>query len=80
MTIGVELMKHCQLMVLDEATTGLDSTTSLQIFRALRIVADEMSPVFATLKQPGRDLFELFDNVPGTDRILRPLRGHDRLL
>jgi len=48
---------------MDEATTGLDSTTSLQIFRALRIVADESSPVFATLKQPGKDLYELFDNV-----------------
>ena len=62
-TVGVELLKHCQLLVMDEATTGLDSTTSLQIFRALRIVADESSPVFATLKQPGKDLYELFDNV-----------------
>ena len=62
-TIGVELLKRCQLLVMDEATTGLDSTTSLQIFRALRIVADEMCPVFATLKQPGRELFELFDNI-----------------
>ena len=62
-TIGVELMKRCQLIVMDEATTGLDSSTSLQIFRALRIIADEMAPVFATLKQPGRELLNLFDNV-----------------
>ena len=62
-SIGVELMKRFQLMVLDEPTTGLDSTTSLQIFQALRIIADEISPVFATLKQPGRELFNLFDQV-----------------
>ena len=62
-TIGVELMKRCQLIVMDEATTGLDSSTSLQIFRALRIIADETAPVFATLKQAGRELFNLFDNV-----------------
>jgi len=53
-TVGVELLKRCQLLVMDEATTGLDSTTSLQIFRSLRIIADEMAPVFVTLKQPGR--------------------------
>ena len=62
-TVGVELLKRCQLLVMDEATTGLDSSTSLQIFQALRIFADEVAPVFATLKQPGRELFELFDEI-----------------
>ena len=62
-SIGVELLKRFQLMVLDEPTTGLDSTTSLQVFQALRIIADEISPVFATLKQPGRELYNLFDQV-----------------
>ena len=62
-TIGVELVKACQLIVMDEATTGLDSRTSLQIFRALRIISDELMPVIATLKQPGRDLLNLFDQV-----------------
>jgi len=62
-SIGVELVKRCQLMVLDEATTGLDSSTALQIFRALRIIADEAIPVIATLKQPGQELVELFDQI-----------------
>ena len=62
-TIGVELLKRCQLLVLDEATTGLDSATSLQIFRALRVVSDEVAPVITFLKQPGRELFALFDKI-----------------
>ena len=67
-TVGVELLKRYQLLVMDEATTGLDSSTSLNIFRSLRIVADEVAPVFATLKQPGRELFQLFDNIIVMDK------------
>eukprot|EP01104_Vermistella_antarctica_P020020 TRINITY_DN827_c0_g3_i2.p1 TRINITY_DN827_c0_g3~~TRINITY_DN827_c0_g3_i2.p1 ORF type:complete len:1483 (-),score=306.29 TRINITY_DN827_c0_g3_i2:234-4682(-) len=62
-SIGIELCKAANLLLLDEPTTGLDATTALDVFKSLRVVADHVAPVVSSLQQPGRELFELFDNV-----------------
>ena len=50
--IGIELMKKPKFLLLDEATTGLDTARSVEIGKFCRIVADNFVPVLAALLQP----------------------------
>ena len=45
-------MKRPNFLLLDEATTGLDTSRSVEIGKFCRIVADNHVPVFASLLQP----------------------------
>ncbi|GBG30204.1 ABC transporter G family member 5 [Hondaea fermentalgiana] len=60
-TVGIELITRPLVLFLDEPTTGLDSFSSLQLVRTLRVLADTGRTVVATIHQPRPDIFELFD-------------------
>ena len=56
-SIGVEIVNLPNLMFLDEPTTGLDSSTSLEVMSAIRIVANQNRTVICTIHQPSWDLW-----------------------
>jgi len=61
-TIGVEMVKDSGLFLMDEPTTGLDSTTSLSLVTDFKdmVIRNEMSCLIALL-QPGIEITKLFD-------------------
>ncbi|KAF2073524.1 hypothetical protein CYY_005173 [Polysphondylium violaceum] len=61
-TIGVEMVKDAGLLLMDEPTTGLDSTTSLSLLSSIKdtVIRNEMSCLVALL-QPGIEITKLFD-------------------
>ncbi|GAM18188.1 hypothetical protein SAMD00019534_013630 [Acytostelium subglobosum LB1] len=61
-TIGVEMVKDSKLYLMDEPTTGLDSSTSLELMQYLKkkIQDDNISCLIALL-QPGVEITKLFD-------------------
>eukprot|EP01113_Clastostelium_recurvatum_P037483 TRINITY_DN5489_c0_g1_i3.p1 TRINITY_DN5489_c0_g1~~TRINITY_DN5489_c0_g1_i3.p1 ORF type:complete len:1654 (-),score=318.95 TRINITY_DN5489_c0_g1_i3:50-5011(-) len=61
-TVGIEMVKGSNFGLLDEPTTGLDSTTSLEVVRAVRDLArvGRMSMLVSLLQAP-QEVFELFD-------------------
>lgn len=63
MSIGVELVKGPLVFLLDEPTTGLDSTSALKIIKNLRALADSGIPVICSLLQPSQELYEQFDTI-----------------
>jgi ABC-type multidrug transport system ATPase subunit len=63
LSIGVELLHFPGLMFLDEPTTGLDSSTSLEVLSALRSLANQNRTVVMTIHQPSQDMFQLFDKA-----------------
>jgi ABC-type multidrug transport system ATPase subunit len=63
LSIGVELLHFPGLMFLDEPTTGLDSSTSMEVLSALRNLANQHRTIVMTLHQPSQDIFQLFDRV-----------------
>ena len=62
-SIGVELVKGPLVFLLDEPTTGLDSTSALRVIKNLRELADAGIPVICSLLQPSQELYDQFDTV-----------------
>lgn len=62
-TIGVELVKGPNCVLLDEPTTGLDSSTALGVGEALRTISRSGPPVCAALLQPSWELLNTFDRL-----------------
>eukprot|EP01133_Synstelium_polycarpum_P017727 gene17727-21137_t len=63
-TIGVNVIKGSNLILMDEPTTGLDSSTSLEIITSLRKIVNVIeTPALVTLLQPSAPLTSLFDNL-----------------
>lgn len=62
-TIGVELVKGPNCVLLDEPTTGLDSLTALGVGEALRAISRSGPPVCAALLQPSWELLNTFDRL-----------------
>ncbi|EFA83423.1 ABC transporter G family protein [Heterostelium album PN500] len=61
-SIGIEMVKDAKLYLLDEPTTGLDSTTSLSILKQLKeTVVTRKSSCLISLLQPGIEITNLFD-------------------
>ncbi|EGC32249.1 ABC transporter G family protein [Dictyostelium purpureum] len=61
-TIGVELVKDAGLVLMDEPTTGLDSTTSLDLMKHFRELSNRNNvATMVALLQPGVELTKLFD-------------------
>ena len=56
-SIGVELITDPSLIFLDEPTTGLDSTTALQVILLLKDLASKGKTVISTIHQPSSELF-----------------------
>ncbi|KYQ91325.1 ABC transporter G family protein [Tieghemostelium lacteum] len=61
-TIGVELVKDSKLFLLDEPTTGLDSSISLELMKKIKDkVEREKMACIISLLQPGIEITKLFD-------------------
>lgn len=61
LSIGVEIVNLPNLMFLDEPTTGLDSSISLEVMSAVRNLANQNRTVICTIHQPSDQTFALFD-------------------
>lgn len=68
-SIGEMMMGKARLICGDEITTGLDSQTTFEITRALKISAKHLGLTIAlSLLQPPPESFALFDNVVLLDK------------
>jgi ABC-type multidrug transport system ATPase subunit len=63
LSIGVEIINLPNIMFLDEPTTGLDSSISLEVMSAVRNLANQNRTVICTIHQPSHATFELFDTL-----------------
>jgi ABC-type multidrug transport system ATPase subunit len=62
-SIGIELITDPSVIFLDEPTTGLDSTTALQVVLLLRQLANEGRTIVSTIHQPSSEVFYEFDRL-----------------
>jgi ABC-type multidrug transport system ATPase subunit len=62
-SIGVELITNPNVIFLDEPTTGLDSTTALQVILLLSSLARKGKTIISTIHQPSSELFCEFDRL-----------------
>ncbi len=62
-SIGIELVSEPNLLFLDEPTTGLDSTTALDIIRTISALKDQGITIITTIHQPSQAIMSLFDKV-----------------
>jgi ATP-binding cassette, subfamily G (WHITE), member 2, PDR len=62
-TVGIEMTKRPTILLMDEPTTGLDSSTSIALGEFLRVMADRAVPVVASPLQPPRELYNCFNYV-----------------
>jgi ABC-type multidrug transport system ATPase subunit len=56
-SIGLELLINPSIMFLDEPTTGLDSTTALNLITFLNKLAKTGRTVVSTIHQPSSEIF-----------------------
>ncbi|KAL4340480.1 hypothetical protein GQ457_08G020220 [Hibiscus cannabinus] len=61
--VGLEMVMEPSLLILDEPTTGLDSSSSQLLLRALRREALEGVNICMVLHQPSSTLFKMFDDL-----------------
>lgn len=61
--IGIELIQNPNLLFLDEPTTGLDSTTALNIMQTIEKLKRRGITIICTLHSPSTKIMELFDKV-----------------
>lgn len=62
-SIGVELITDPSLILLDEATSGLDSFKALGIIKLLHKLARKGKTVISTIHSPSSNSFQLFDRL-----------------
>jgi ABC-type multidrug transport system ATPase subunit len=62
-SIGVELISDPSLLFLDEPTTGLDSTTALDVVGLLSSLKEKGITVVTTIHQPSEEIMKYFDKV-----------------
>ncbi|KAK2658095.1 hypothetical protein Ddye_011147 [Dipteronia dyeriana] len=60
--VGMEMVMEPSLLILDEPTTGLDSSSSQLLLRALRREALEGVNICMVVHQPSYALFKMFDD------------------
>lgn len=64
LSIGTELVSQPDVLLLDEPTTGLDSSTALSLVTMLRNLARQEQLIIAmTIHQPSSKIFALFQQV-----------------
>ncbi|KAJ3126910.1 hypothetical protein HK100_010029, partial [Physocladia obscura] len=61
--IGMELAAAPLALFLDEPTSGVDSTSALQIIKTLQKLAQIGLTVVCIVHQPGEEMFKAFDDV-----------------
>ena len=62
-SIGVELLTNPSMLFLDEPTTGLDSSTALQVVELLKILSRRGVNVMTTIHQPSTEIFHSFEKL-----------------
>ncbi|XP_031498558.1 ABC transporter G family member 21-like isoform X2 [Nymphaea colorata] len=62
-SIGQEVLINPSLLLLDEPTSGMDSTTALRIVCTLQGLARGGRTVVTTIHQPSSRLFHMFDKI-----------------
>ena len=61
-SIGIELLARPQVLFMDEITSGLDTTSALEVMQVLRLLADrDGTTIIAVLHQPRDEILELCD-------------------
>eukprot|EP01135_Chromosphaera_perkinsii_P000931 Nk52_evm29s153 gene=Nk52_evmTU29s153 len=61
--IAIELLTNPLILYMDEPTTGLDSSTALDIMKFIRSLCSSGRTVICTIHQPSQDIYNLFDNL-----------------
>ena len=61
--IGMELVTDPCVIFLDEPTTGLDSTTALDVMSVVKKLTDNGRSVICTIHQPSTEIFNMFDRL-----------------
>ncbi len=62
-SIGIELVSDPNLLFLDEPTTGLDSSTALDIIKTIADLRDKGITIITTIHQPSEEIMKLFDKI-----------------
>ncbi|XP_035720104.1 ATP-binding cassette sub-family G member 1-like [Vespa mandarinia] len=63
LSIALELIDNPPVMFLDEPTTGLDSSSSLQCVTMLQKLARSGKTIICTIHQPSAAIYKMFDHV-----------------
>ena len=64
LSIAVEMIDSPSLVILDEPTTGLDSTAAAQMVHTLRNLANQQNKtIIAGIHQPSQSVFRKFDDL-----------------
>ncbi|KAI4495840.1 hypothetical protein M0802_008246 [Mischocyttarus mexicanus] len=63
LSVALELIDNPSVMFLDEPTTGLDSSASLQCMTMLQKLAKTGHTIICTIHQPSAAIFKMFDHV-----------------